>query len=128
MSAENHDPLALARQDEADAEIRALFREWIAEVRRRDPDEDMADASWEHQRGLERQIADLPAQGAADLSIKLYIYLHWADCHFKQDRAVVAATGDVWPHDAALLSDAARFVPEIAELVQIGQALLESQE
>ena len=121
----DRDPFALARcGDGDDAEIRALFREWIAEVRHSDglDDERQLDASWARQRALERQIADLPAQDAAGLAIKLYVHLHWADCNYKDDSAVVAATGDIWPHDAALLSDAARFVPEIAELVGEAEA------
>lgn len=120
MSAQDRDPFALARQGGDDADIRALFREWIAEVRRGagSPDQEALDAFCDRTNDLERQIDELPAQGAAGLAIKAYLYLFWTACHDRDaDPASVSPANDDGTHAVAVLRDAARFVPEIAELI-----------
>ena len=122
MSEINIDPFALARQgeDPEDAQLRSLFRQWIGQTRfsAKLDDEDALNAACEYQRDLEQRIVDMPAMGAPGIAIKLYLHLYWSDCHDAGDPAALSLTGDIWPHKPAMLRDAARFVPEIAELLR----------
>lgn len=74
---------------------------------------------------LEQRIADLPAQGGAGLAIKAYLLLYWSNAgssNAERDHpGRASANGDFGPHDGAILRDAARFVPEIAELLASGR-------
>jgi len=118
----DRDPFAFARQDD-DAEILSLFRRWIDEVRflanLRD-DQAVQEASCDRQLDLEAEIDDVSAQGPAGLAIKAYLYIYWtAGPAADGDPASVSPGNDDdgMYHALAVLRDAARFVPEIAQLI-----------
>jgi hypothetical protein len=125
MSAEtDRDPFALAREGEGagDPLIRKLFRQWIEENRfgSKADGQEAVDASCDRMLDIEQEIADLPTQSFAGLAIKIYLHLFWAECSCHMvggDPARISATDDYGPHAVAILRDAARLVPEIAELV-----------
>jgi hypothetical protein len=122
------DMFALGGQQD-DAEILSLFREWIEAYRAQDriikpyPDTDAQDLpAWvtaqDHIDDLEQRIADIPAEGAVGLAAKAYMasFQHHGGSY--KDAAAIWGRAEMREVEAALLEDAARFVPEIRELTR----------
>jgi hypothetical protein len=123
-----------------DGEILRLFQQWIAEHRaaERIPKEneytDEFDAAVHHIGEIEHAIADIPASGPVGFAVKAYLACHHehGPSH-RDDPAGVSllSRGFVCDPDrpldsntnfhciAAVIRDAARFVPEIAELARL---------
>ncbi len=117
-----------------DSEILSLFRQWIRayraadEIAQADRPESEHDAACEVFRGIERKIVDIPVQGPAGFAVKAYLAVHCqhpASAH-DADPAGLSGYPDYDGDEpeayfdnhciASLMRDAARFVPEIAEL------------
>jgi hypothetical protein len=131
ITAAKLDPFALGGFGD-DAELLALFRQWIVLMREADriaaqPDRDEA----EYDRGLEQAWAtenalfELPAAGVIGLSVKAYLtvfYDHSDDIRADSASLCAAKAEDIGFHEhrcaVSIMRDAARFVPEIAELAR----------
>ena len=118
-----------------DGEILRLFRQWIAEHRaaERIPKEneytDEFDAAVDHICEIEHAIADIPASGPVGFAVKAYLACHFEHPPGHRDNPAGVSLLSIDylcdpPLDsfssfhciAAVIRDAARFVPEIAEL------------
>ena len=121
-----------------DGEILRLFQQWIAEHRaaERIPKEneytDQFDAAVHHIGEIEHAIADIPASGPVGFAVKAYLACHHEHepSHGDNPAGVSLLSKDYLcdqPLDsspnfhciAAVIRDAARFVPEIAELARL---------
>ena len=119
------------RVDQEDQQILSLFRRWIEAYRSAAEIgeaglESHHDAACDAFREIEHKIVDTQAQGPIGLSIKAYLIAH--DAHGGSRECAPAGLRDFEPGTApectrSLMRDAARFVPEIAELAapMIGQ-------
>jgi hypothetical protein len=132
------DPFALGgRQDDDDAEMLSLFRQWIEGHRaaeRMDKSieaEDAYDAAIDRICDIEHEIADIPASGPVGFAVKAYLACYFEHLPRSGDdpagvslisRDCVIEPGAILDDFvsfhciAAVIRDAARFVPEIAEL------------
>jgi hypothetical protein len=105
-----------------DSRVLLLFREWVETTRADRWDLDN-DALAERADDIEREINSLPAIGAADLAIKMYLYIHAKDEGWRADHAALSGceewelkhrdTDPRWPLVREILS----FVPELYPLV-----------
>jgi hypothetical protein len=124
------DPFTLGgRQDDADAEILALFRRWIDQTRaaneigKETPEIDLQDIPewWAAQEALDRleeEIADVPVEGASGLVVKGYIAAFRRHGGSNKDAAALVAHAHIGDCEAGFLCDAERFVPKIADLTK----------
>ena len=133
--AEGLDPFAFGGAQDGDGRLLTLFRRWLDEWKASAAVKDREDAygaAIDRIISLEHEMADTPAQGAVGMSIKAYLA-----CHYEHDvgmggnpagvscitRDMVFFTDSEEPDGyvdmhciAAVIRDAARFVPEIAQL------------
>jgi hypothetical protein len=118
------DPFAIARHDaDGDARVLALFHDWLDACREMDriPDDDEAGASdaYDRRAEIEDEITATPG-GPVALAVKIYIYQRMEEAsYWTPDLAMLRCpqlldgTPDL---TISLLRDAARLVPELAEL------------
>jgi hypothetical protein len=119
------DPFALARageDEDGDSAILLLFGEWIEAVRMAGrildtvQDPNAAHVAWEAAMdiadAIRKRIYETPAAGAVGMAVKAYQQIYWehGGC-----ASLVPESPLCW-YGAAMLRDAARFVPLIAEL------------
>jgi hypothetical protein len=115
------DPFALARHDaDGDARVLALFHDWIDASREMDrvPDDDEAASSeaYDRRAEIEDQIIATPG-GPVALAVKVHIQLRIDDCaDWTPELAMLRRSGGVPDLTMSMLRDAARLVPELAEL------------
>jgi hypothetical protein len=126
MVLENLDPCGLG--DSEDAAILSLFRQWIDGQRAiqlivdESENGDLLTAENDRLDNLTCEIDDLPVRGIAGLAIKSYLAIHSELYAFESgnDSAGLRrlTMGGYHGHSVvAMLRDAARFVPEIAQFV-----------
>jgi hypothetical protein len=115
------DPFAIARHDaDGDARVLALFHDWIEASREMDrvPDDDEAAASdaYDRRAEIEDEIIATPG-GPVALAVKVHIHLRIDDCaDWAPELAMLRRSGGISYLTMSLLRDAARLVPELAEL------------
>jgi hypothetical protein len=116
--------------DDADARVLALFHDWLGESRqldRRRNDEDRTeyDAALERREAIEDEIISIPG-GATASAIKAYLYLKIHACSSWAPENATLRMPELfdgepngWSENivVSILRDAAKQVPELAELV-----------
>ena len=121
-----------AVRSDGDAAIVALFREWIDRQRESQhfaehwtgdldaAEYDVAFAAFCEANiwAAERSIAELPSAGAAGLAVKAYLAAYYDGGGSSRDAAALSDFQGLHRAAAALISDAARFLPEIAPLIE----------
>jgi hypothetical protein len=116
-----------------DRRILALFREWVVATRvwsavnyevcdKMDPtadDKAKAQAALQVVNATEGEIVAASPTGATGLAIKTYLLIHYLDDWARDDQAALSARGMAEGGIAAAIAkDLARFVPELAPLVE----------
>jgi hypothetical protein len=128
ITTENLDPFGFAR--ETDAELLALFRQWVEDQRaceqfargKPDDDEDVM-AMLDAIDVLVERMAVIPATGTIGLVVKTYLVGWHESGGSSEDAPAISSllTDDNYISDrvlASLIADLPRFVPEIAPLVR----------
>ena len=130
MSTANLDPFAFARADaDGDARVLTLFRDWLdatTAMERHCFDEDQTeyDAAADRQTDIEEEITRTPG-GPVAMAIKIFLRERFDICGWVPEPGMIRwipldDTEEVreWTDDltASLLRDAAKLVPELAEL------------
>ena len=120
-TSDDFDAFALGGRQDGDEQLRSLFRDWIDAAHGYEiaGDEEGAEEAAEERWNAAEDVLDAwPCDTVVALAIKVFLRLRPDIDHGCAPLPYIRPTDQTSPHDIAILRGLAKFVPEIAELVE----------
>ena len=121
-TSDDFDAFALGGRQDGDEQLRSLFRDWIDAAHGYEiaGDEEGAEEAAEERWNAAEDVLDAwPCDTVVALAIKVFLRLRPDIDHGCAPLPYIRPTDQTSPHDIAILRGLAKFVPEIAELVEL---------